>query len=141
MTANLKNREEGFPRWRLHTTRLASVSRSFASYLKTLQLTYSTFVPLTSVSVSVQYMPHAVQPVLYCHVMKNRASFGNWKFTLLSASSKNDSASSKLAICMEHTAFPLRIRLVIWYFSEKSWNMRYASCIFEPPYFIKLYTS
>lgn len=58
------------------------------------------------------------------------------KLTLFSASSSNDSASSKWPICMQHTAFPLRISPVMGYFSEKSWKIRYASCIFDPPWHV-----
>lgn len=53
---------------------------------------------------------------------------------LFSASSNSDSASSKCPMCMQQTALPLRINPVIWYFSEKSWKIRYASCILEPPW-------
>jgi hypothetical protein len=53
--------------------------------------------------------------------------------TLFKASMSKDSASSKLPMSIQQTAFPFKIRQVMGYFSEKSWNMRYASCIFEPP--------
>jgi len=59
-----------------------------------------------------------------------------FKLALFSASSNSVSASSKLPMCMQQTAFPFKINPVIGYFSEKSWKMRYASCIFEPPWFI-----
>lgn len=58
---------------------------------------------------------------------------GSPELTLFSDSSSKPSASSKLPMCIEHRAFPLRIVQVVGYFSDKSWKMRCASWILEPP--------
>lgn len=59
------------------------------------------------------------------------------ELALFKASSNNVSASSKFPMCMQQTALPFKIKPVIWVFSEKSWKMRYASWILEPPWFRK----